>query len=417
LRKSIDLLTSAWYGDSTLTVGFPAEWDIHLAGQTDQPALTDSGVREKIRNPSGTSPLPELVKGKRRVAVLIDDTQRPTPVKRIIPAVLGELKNGGIEQDAIIIVMATACHRPATKEDFIKKLGADTVKNIKTLSHDCRRNLKYLGKTSRGTPIYVNRFVTECDVKIGISGVYPHEGAGFGGGAKIIHPGICGKETARYLHSRLKGVPRGSTLDNELRADMEEIAEKAGLDFSINVLLNRNRDIGHIFCGHRVIAHQEAVKAAKKYYGIKPINGADIIIANAYPFDTSLHFLSKGLWPFTHETKNSSKVVIASCPEGLGYHALSLASLTGWSGFFHRIRALSRHDVRLYLTKWKNKEPGILLFSTNIRKRELKKIYPQARLFAAWGNLISELKSRHPGPNIKVAVYPCSPLQVPPDSA
>jgi len=410
-------LTSAWYGDSTLTVGFPAEWDIQLVEQTVQPALTDSVFREKIRNPEGTLPLSDLVKGKKKVAVLVDDTQRPTPLKKIISVVMEELRAGGIEQNAISIVMATACHRPATQEDFIKKLGADTVRIYKTLSHDCMKNLAYLGTTTGGTPIYVNRFVMECDFKIGIGGVYPNEGAGFGGGAKIIHPGICGKESAQYLHHHLRGVPRGSTHDSEFRADMDEIAEKTGLDFIINVLLTRDRDIGHIFCGHRVMAHREAVRVAKQWYGVKPAGGADIIIANAYPFDTSLHFLSKGLWPFTYSTKKCSKVVIASCPEGLGYHALSLASLSGWSGFIQKMRAFSRHDVRLYLTKWTKKEPGMLLFSANIRKRELKKIYPQATLFTEWGNLISELQARHSGKHIKVAVYPCSPLQVPMDSA
>ena len=81
------------------------------------------------------------------------------------------------------------------------------------------------------------------------------------------------------------------------------------------------------------------------------------------------------------------------------------------------MRTLSRHDIRPYLTKWTNKKSGILFFSANIRKKELKKIYPQATLFTEWGNLISELKSRHPGPHISVAVYTCSPLQVPLDSA
>ena len=111
MRKPVELLTSAWYGDSSLNLHFPTEWDIHVVAQTNQPALTDSGMREKIGNPSGTSPLSELVKGKRRVAILIDDIQRPTPIKRIVPLVLEELKAGGIEQDAIIFFMAVACNR------------------------------------------------------------------------------------------------------------------------------------------------------------------------------------------------------------------------------------------------------------------------------------------------------------------
>ncbi len=414
MRRSFDFLTSAWYGDNSLNLHFPAEWDIHIVAQNDRPPLTDPEMREKIRTPFGTPPLPELVKGKRRIAVVIDDIQRPTPAKRIVPLVLEELRTGGIEQDAIIFFMAVACHRPATEEDFIKKLGADAVKNIKTLSHDCTGDLTYLGKTERGTPIYVNRFVLECDVKIGISGVYPHEGAGFGGGAKIIHPGLCGKETARYLHShRLKGVPRGGAVENDFRADMEEIAERVGLDFTINLILNQDRDAGQIFCGHRVIAHQEAVKAAKEYYGVRPINDADIIITNAFPFDTSLQFLSKGLWPFNYGSRDSSKVVIASCAEGLGYHALSLASLRGWPGFFRRMRSLSRHDIYRLFSRSDNRESEFLLFSPNVKSSELKRIYKGAKLFNTWESLIQELRTRHRNAHVKVAVYPCAPLQVP----
>jgi hypothetical protein len=44
-------LTSAWYGDRTLTVGFPAERDIQLVEQRDHAALTDSVLKEKIRTP------------------------------------------------------------------------------------------------------------------------------------------------------------------------------------------------------------------------------------------------------------------------------------------------------------------------------------------------------------------------------
>jgi hypothetical protein len=199
--------------------------------------------------------------------------------------------------------------------------------------------------------------------------------------------------------------------------DMEEIADKTGLDFIINVLLTPNRDIGRIFCGHWVIAYKDAMQSAPEYYSAPPISDADIILANVYPFDTSLQFLNKGLWPFDRAPQHCSKVVMAACPEGLGYHALSLATVPGWPGFFQRMRAFSRHDVRRYLEQWTSREPGMLVFSANIMKRELKKLYPQAEVFSLWENLISELKSRHSGSAVKVAVYPCSPLQVPRDAA
>lgn len=413
MGKVVDLLTSAWYGDSILTLHFPEDWDIHVVKQNNYAALTDFEIREKIRNPIGTPLLSHLAQGKRRVAILVDDIHRPTPTQKIMPFVLNELKNGGIRLDQVVIVMAVACHRLATKEDFIRKVGRDIIKNVRTVSHDCTRNLLYLGETARGTPIYVNKFVSECDIKIGIGGIYPHEHAGFGGGAKIIHPGICGITTVKSLHNNLKGVPRGSIKDSQFRADIEEVAEKVGLDFSINVLINQNRDISHAFCGHRMLAYREAATVAQKLYSVQPIDDADIVIANVYPFDTSLHFISKGLWPLRYGKNSRTKIIVASCPEGLGYHALSLKSLLGWSGFVRRLRALSTHDIYNFFAHQRKKDAGFFFFSPSLRKHDLKKMYPEAQLFNTWESLIQKLKSKHNTVPLKVAVYHCAPLQIP----
>lgn len=409
----INLLTAAWYGNKSLTLKFPENWDVILIEQKNHSSLTDFDIKKNIKNPIGTSQLSELVKEKKQVAILIDDIQRPTPTEKVIPFVLDELKKGGIKQDKIIIVMAVACHRPATKEDFIKKLGAETVKSVKTLSHDCTKDLTCLGNTAKGTPIYVNKFVNDCDFKVSIGGVYPHESAGFGGGVKIVHPGICGIDTVKYLHSQLKGASRGSTINNEFRKDMVEVAEKVGLDFTVNVLVNQNREISHLYAGHRFLAHKEAVAIAKQCYGVTPIEDADIVIANIYPFDTSLHFVFKGLWPLSYSKNGSSKVVIASCPEGLGYHALSLKSLPGWAGFLRRMKGLSRHDIYSFIARLKNNKSAFLLYSPYVKKRQLKKIYPGAKLFNTWESLIQQLESRHKKSHIKVAVYPSSSLQFP----
>lgn len=413
MEKSVDLSTSAWYGDRTLRLGFPEDWDIYVVRQNHYPALTHDEIRKKILSPLGTSRLSELARGKNRVAILIDDIHRPTRLHKVFPCVLDELTSGGVQEHQITVVAAVACHRPATEEDFIKKLGTNFGNTIRTVSHDCKSHLVYLGKTARGTPIHVNRYVYESDLKVGISGVYPHEHAGFGGGAKIIHPGICGIETAQYLHHHLTGVSRGGSIHNNFRADIEEIAQRVGLDFTVNVLLNERRDISHIFCGDMILSHNEGVMTSHKVYRVKPVIDADIVVANVYPFDTSLQFVSKGLWPLKYGSKSSSKVVIASCPEGIGYHALSLRSVPGWSGFFRRMRALSFSDIKDFFRRVREREPEFLFFSPTVKKNTLRKMYPTAKLFNTWGTLIQDLKDMHKKLPVKVAIYSCSPLQIP----
>lgn len=408
----LQLRTSAWYGDSTEAISFPDYWNVVVIEQPRSEALSGSDIERHIRQPLGTLPLSILARGKRSVAIIVDDIQRPTPVRKIITVVLDELKRAGIREHDINIVMATSCHRRATPEDFVKKVGDDIVKKIKTLSHACDKDLTYLGHTSRGSPVYVNSYVLSCDFKVGIGGVYPHESAWFGGGSKLIHPGICGVETARHLHNCLTAAPRCSSIDNERRGDIEEVAEKVGLEFSVNVLLNHSREIVAIVSGHRVTAHREAVKVAESFYSVRPEIDADIVVSNLYPFDTSLHFVVKGVWPFDYGKDRCSKVIIASCPEGLGYHALSLHSFAGISGMLKRIRALSRHELYRYASRFIGKG-SMLFFSPHLTISQVRKMYPEARLFSSWDALIKELCSRHTQQQVKVAVYPCSPLQYP----
>jgi hypothetical protein len=132
-----------------------------------------------------------------------------------------------------------------------------------------------------------------------------------------------------------------------------------------------------------------------------------------------LHFLSaawyvsKGLWPLSSGREGSSRVVIAACPEGLGYHGLSLASLRGWSGLIRRIRALSRDNLYRYLSRLKNKQPEFILFSPSINRKELRKQYPGVRVVNRWEDIIDMLKSVHRQPPVRVAAYRRVSLQFP----
>jgi nickel-dependent lactate racemase len=407
------LLSAAWYGDTELSLPLPDHWDVSIVDQEHYPAIGDSGIEESIRRPFGCPALSESAKGKKLVSILIDDIQRPTPVKKVFPFILDELNKGGIKRDQIMIIMATAAHRTATEEDFIKKLGIDIHAGIRTLSHDCNKDLVFLARTDRGTPIYVNKFFYESDLKVTIGGVYPNDGPGFGGGVKMVCPGMCGIETIQHLHANFNKVGRGISSANEFREEIEKVTEQTGLDFSVNVLLNRNREISHIFSGHRIIAHEQAVQAAKRIYNVKPVGNADIVLADIYPFDVSIHFISKGLWPLLSGREGSSKVVIAACPEGLGYHGLSLASLRGWSGFIRRMRALSRDNLYRSILRLKNKQPEFILFSRSIKMKELKKLYPAARVSNRWEHIINVLESIHKQPRVRVAVYRCASLEFP----
>ena len=233
----------------------------------EYPELTEKKIRECITNPIGTPRLSELAKGKNSVVICVDDMTRITPVSKIMPFILEELEEAKISRDQITILLAIGGHRPMNRHDCILKLGKDIVDTINIENHHPYENLTHFGESSIGTPIDVNTTYVNADLKIAIGGVIPHPLAGFGGGAKIVLPGVCGIRTLEGNHSAgMRGIGIGIGIMTDIRRDIEEIADKVGLDFSINAILSETGNIVDLTSGHFRDAHRKSIELAKKAY-------------------------------------------------------------------------------------------------------------------------------------------------------
>ena len=282
---------AAWHGDCQIELTFPPLWDVIEAQMQDAPALDDEAIRERLCTPIGTPPLRVLAQGRSSAIIVIDDTSRPTPVHRLMPQVLAELEAGGIRKDQICILIGSASHRPTTRLDSIKKLGQDIVETIEVRNHNPYENLANLGASSRGTPIFINNTFVQGDLKIAVGCIVPHEMAGFGGGAKVVGVGVAGVETLDYNHQQVASEgPVGLDLlkGNACREDIEEIALRAGLEMTIDVVVNSGRDVAGVFAGHPVQAHREGAEYARQVYTTPLPESVDVGVFNAYPKDTEL---------------------------------------------------------------------------------------------------------------------------------
>jgi nickel-dependent lactate racemase len=204
VSKIVKMNVNAFFGDNEIELCFPENWDVKeclMAGH-NMPPFSDEDMRRALLNPIGTPRLGEMAKGKKEVCILFDDLPKPTPVSRIVPFVLEELHAGGIADEQIRFVCGPGTHRPLTYPEFVTKLGQDIVEKYHVYNHSSWENLVNLGKTSRGTPVLVNREYTSCDLRVAVGSVFPHGSAGFGGGGKIILPGVSGYETVDYQRAR-----------------------------------------------------------------------------------------------------------------------------------------------------------------------------------------------------------------------
>lgn len=412
--RAIRIPIKAWYGDEEMELQFPETWEVHecrMAGH-DTPPVSDEQLREALRHPLGTAPLREMAQGRKQVVILIDDLTRPAPTWKILPYVLEELHEAGITDDHIRFVTAFANHAAMCQEDFVKKLGKDVVRRYRIYNHNPYENLVDLGKTTRGTPVLINREVMECDLKIGIGGLIPHLAAGFGGGAKLVFPGVAGIASAEYNHRNFGQIGKdrstemkfrlGEIEENDMRQDIEEAVRKVGLDLKIDLLVNNRREIVGVFAGDFITQHRAGVEKAKQLYATPIIKACDIVVMNAYPIENQV---IKAIWPGRISLKESGlAVVIVQGIEGQALHYLVGRFGTNYGG------KLWGASKQLLITQAER----LLVCSSYLSQNDLDYYGPSERVVpcATWEEIMIHLLNTYPQ-QAKVAVYPYAAIQYP----
>ncbi|UCD72928.1 MAG: DUF2088 domain-containing protein, partial [Candidatus Bathyarchaeota archaeon] len=293
--EMIEVPSLLWYGNTSLKLQFPEDWEIHLGAMpgANRQGLSPGAIRESLLNPIGTETISSLAAKKEEAVIIFDDMTRPTRAFEIIPFILDELAKGGISDDHIRFVDALGCHGADDRQDFVKKLGEEIVERFPVYNHNPFHNLTEIGKTSRGSPVQVNSEVMACDLRIGVGCVVPHPSAGYGGGAKIVLPGVVGFDTIYHNHGVIARTSPGSPTrhptvgwgkmeNNVERLDMEETARLAKLDFKVDAIINEKAEITALFAGDFIEEHRKAVELGRRVYETFPIQEADIVVANTY---------------------------------------------------------------------------------------------------------------------------------------
>ena len=253
--------------------------------------LESQRIRDALQNPIGTEAIGSHVGKGDTAALLVDDWTRTTPAYKVVPIILQELLDSGVKPENIRIIVARGTHSPLDGQQMEKKLGRNTVDKYQVNNHNPLRDLTYLGESQKGTPVFINKSFMQADFKVAVGGILAHPIAGYGGGAKIIVPGVAGAETINQNHSLADNpnVGVGMVEGNPVREDMEDIARMASLDFIVNVILNPQNEIIDAVAGDVVKAHREGIIRYNQIYGIKVGEAADIVVLGAHPRDATIY--------------------------------------------------------------------------------------------------------------------------------
>jgi len=335
------------YGDSTVEVSISAENLGFVLDIKDVKGVEDEAecILDSLRCPIGRLALRDSVTKADRVAVIVTDNTRACPNDRLLPPILAELEEK-VARENITIIVALGLHAALDREQLTRLLGKDIVERYNVINHDPAQTT-YLGETSRGVPVDINTTVVEADFRISTGFIEPHFFAGFSGGRKSIAPGVFSLRSAYKNHSyRMIEDPRsraGILKGNPIHEDMVEQAKMAKLDFIVNVLLNRKREITHVVAGDPIEAHEKGCEIEREIAGAKVNHKVDITITtnSGAPLDLDLYQTVKGMDNASLITRDGGIIIIASsCNTGVGPEAFRQlhASVNSPKAVFQKIK-------------------------------------------------------------------------------
>jgi nickel-dependent lactate racemase len=324
----------------------PAAWvPSHVVDAEDGIPIVPNAqlTLDALSRPTGTPTFRDLLSGARNVAVMVDDATRPTPVAAILEVLLPRLADNGFSREHIRIVVALGTHGAMQREALEARLGSGVVSGYRIVQHNAWQGDLVPIEIPGDHVVKINPEVAQADLRVGISSILPHPMAGYGGGPKIVMPGICDFEYIRDHHMKHLIDPRstaGVTKGNPFHEGCMRAAQAIGLDFSINCVYNQKGEVIRIIGGSLERAFAEAVEICVERLGHRFEEKVDVTIASTYPH-THGHQIFKGLSAPDVVTKETGAILLI---------APVVSPITAeFLNSFHVVQEKSRNNAAAYV--------------------------------------------------------------------
>ena len=413
------------YGRDGLNVDLPDSTRVlesrFVAGLPDESAA----IRAAIHTPIESAALARKVKSGDTVAIVHTDITRATTNDRILPVLLAELEEAGVARQDITLLNALGTHRPQTEAELRMMLGDQIVDNYRCLQHNAfdDANLVFVGKSSLGHPVRINRHYLEADVRILTGFIEPHFFAGFSGGPKGVLPSIAGFESVLSNHGRkMIANPKatwGNIRGNPIWEEMREVALTTNPTFLLNVTLNSKQQITGVFAGDILAAHAAGCEFVRENAMAKVKAPYDIVVTtnSGYPLDQNLYQAVKGMSAANEIIgAGGSIIMVAACEDGIpnhGRYAELLAEAGSPQGVLDMIAqpGFSEHDQwQVQIQAQIQLRSEVFVYSDGLTNEQIERA-----LFTPCRDIeqtIDRLQNKY-GPETRICVIPKGPQVIP----
>ncbi len=304
-----------------------------------------------------------------RVVIVTSDITRYTGSEIYLPLLVERLNKVGIPDSHIEILIALGIHRGQTEHEH-KKIVGSLWGRVRVRDHDCDDpgRLVYLGKTSTGVEVEINRAIIEADQVILTGTIGFHYFAGFGGGRKSILPGVASRKSCMASHFAVLNPGEGGgknqlattgTIEgNPVNQAMVDACAMVKTAFIFNTVLGPQKRIIACFAGH----WKEAFEAGCRFYAEQfsyPLREkADLVVVSCggLPKDINLIQAHKSMEYGCQALKDGgTMILLAECRDGYGnatfFNWFRFSQLDGFEAELRRHYEINGQTAYSLLTK------------------------------------------------------------------
>ena len=280
-------------------------------------------IQKALQNPIGKESFEEFAARSKQLLIIVNDATRPTPTSKIIEYLHPVLHT----HPDVKFLIATGVHRAPTEEEYQFIFGR-FYNEFKTriYAHDARKDqdMTYLGKSTNGTEMYINRLVPDIGHVLVIGSVEPHYFGGYTGGRKSFLPGVASYKTIEMNHKlALSDHARSLALNgNPVHEDMVDAMKvlKEVNVFSIQTVLTGDHQLYAVTAGDLLQSFDAAITYSNEVFCVPIKQKGNIVISVApYPMDIDLYQSQKAIDNAKLALEeNGVLILVSKCRMGVG---------------------------------------------------------------------------------------------------
>jgi nickel-dependent lactate racemase len=306
----------------------------------------------------------------KRTAIVLADKTRICNYNKYIPALADVLMRNGCLEKNINFYIAYGTHKKQ-RESISEKIYGDVYNKYLWKHHDCSDISIFIevGVTSNGTKVRIRKDICNATCVITFGAVSHHYFAGFGGGRKLLFPGLAYKDDIYKNHSLVydnvqdmfqTGCQSGHILGNPVAMDLEEISSFKKADIAINAVLSCEGETQDIILGDPDKSFKKACNIYNAFYAISGKRQYENILASCggYPKDLNMIQIHKSIHNACGFIKPGGTLILfAEAEDGLG------------SNSFYKFFLMEDHEFKSILKSNYSGNAGTVLSIKRLTKQ------------------------------------------------